>query len=254
LIARIQLDLTTKSDIKLGNYLGSLFQGVLMELISPEYADELHISSLHPYSQYVRKTEKGLTWTVNTLDSNSRSQIIGALSNINLTDLTLRQKEAAFHISGRKIEETTYDDLLNRYYMGEPCPPYVSIDFLTPTSFKSNGKYVIFPTSQLILKSLAKKYDNSSTCSKVCDELLFDYINENTEIIEYSLRSTKFSMEGITIPSFIGSVKLKCTGNRKFRSLVNMLLKFGEYSGAGIKNSMGMGAIKVRDQGGNNNG
>lgn len=61
-------------------------------------------------------------------------------------------------------------------------------------------------------------------------------------------------MEGITIPSFIGSVKLKCTGNRKFRSLVNMLLKFGEYSGAGIKNSMGMGAIKVRDQGGNNNG
>ena len=52
MISKLQLDLTTKSDLKPGSYLGPLFQGVLMELISPEYADELHVSSLHPYSQH----------------------------------------------------------------------------------------------------------------------------------------------------------------------------------------------------------
>lgn len=47
------------------------------------------------------------------------------------------------------------------------------------------------------------------------------------------------------------AIKLKCTGNKEFRSLMNMLIKFGEYSGVGIKNSMGMGAIRLREQGGN---
>lgn len=250
-ISKLQLDLTARSDIKLGSYLGPLFQGVLMELIQPEYADALHVSSLHPYSQFTRKTEGGLTWTVNTLDTASRSNIIGTLSSIGLTDLTLRRKDTQFHITGRKLEEITYDELLDRCYMGEPCSPYITVEFLSPTAFKSNGKYVIFPTAQLILSSLAKKYDACSTGSKVCDELLFDYISDNVQIVEYSLRSTKFPMEGITIPSFIGSVKLKCTGNKEFRSLMNMLLKFGEYSGVGIKNSMGMGAIRLKEQGGN---
>ena len=141
--------------------------------------------------------------------------------------------------------------MIDRYYIGSPCSPYITLDFLTPTAFRSNGKYVIFPSSQLIFSSLARKYDACSTGSKVCDELLFEYIYEKTEIIEYSLRSTKFPMEGVTIPSFVGSVKLKCTGNKEFRSLMNMLIKFGEYSGVGIKNSMGMGAIRLREQGGN---
>lgn len=251
MISKLQLDLTTKSDLKSGSYLGPLFQGVLMELISPEYADELHVSSLHPYSQHICKAPNGLTWTINTLDSNARSEIISALSDINITSLKLRNKDAEFHIAGRKLEEITYDDMIDRYYMGSPCSPYIALDFLTPTAFRSNGKYVIFPTSQLIFNSLARKYDACSTGSKVCDELLFEYISEHTEIIEYSLRSTKFPMEGVTIPSFVGSVKLKCTGNKEFRSLMNMLIKFGEYSGVGIKNSMGMGAIRLREQGGN---
>ena len=35
-----------------GSYMGSLMHGVLMEHISSEYADKMHISQIHPYSQY----------------------------------------------------------------------------------------------------------------------------------------------------------------------------------------------------------
>lgn len=250
MISQIQLNLTTNADIKLGNYLAPLFQDVLMELIHTEYAQELHASGLHPYSQYVMKTQQGLRWVVSALDPCARSEMIGALADISLTELTVRRKDAKFHISGRALEEHSYDELVNRYYLDEPCSAYITVEFLTPTAFKSNGGYVIFPTAQLILNSLVKKFDSCSPSSKVGDELLSDYIAQNTAIVEYSLRSTKFPMEGITIPSFIGSVKLKCGGSREFRSLVNMLLKFGEYSGVGIKNSMGMGAVKIRENGG----
>lgn len=102
MISKLQLDLTTKSDLKSGSYLGPLFQGVLMELISPEYADELHVSSLHPYSQHICKAPNGLIWTVNTLDTTARSEVISALSDINITSLKLRNKDAEFHIAGKK--------------------------------------------------------------------------------------------------------------------------------------------------------
>lgn len=221
-----------------------------MEKLSPEYADTLHISGPHPYSQYVLGDSDGIVWTVNTLEKAARSEIIGALGCIDFTEIYLRQKNLILSITGRSIEEITYDDLLNRFYIDGSVLPYITVEFLTPTAFKSNGRYVIFPTAQLILNSLLKKYDAFSHTVSVGDELLYEYISEHTDIVEYSLRSTKFPMEGVTIPSFIGSVKLKCGGNKEFRNLINMLLKFGEYSGVGIKNSMGMGAIKVRLSGG----
>lgn len=250
MLSQMKLKLRSSSGFKAGNYISSLLQGVLMERISPEYADKLHISGLHPYSQYVLVEDDEIVWTVNTLEKEARSGIIDALGSIDFTEIYLRQKDLTLNITGRSFDEITYDDLLNRFYIDGSVSAYIMVEFITPTAFKSNGKYTIFPTARLILNSLVKKYDAFSHTVSVGDELLYEYISEHTDIVEYCLRSTKFPMEGVTIPSFIGSVKLKCSGNKEFRSLINMLLKFGEYSGVGIKNSMGMGAIKVRLSGG----
>ena len=140
MITQLKLTMTTPSDMKAGSYIAPMMQGALMELISPEYADELHISALHPYSQYVTRTENAVIWTVSTLDKRSRSELIGALSCIDLTEINLRQKNAALHISGRNLEETSYDALLNHFYIETPCSPYITVDFLTPTSFKTSSQ------------------------------------------------------------------------------------------------------------------
>ncbi len=77
------------------------------------------------------------------------------------------------------------------------------------------------------------------------DETLMNAIFTDCEICEYKLRSTRFFVEKTKIPAFIGRVTIKIRGTQDFTRLVNMLLRFGEFSGTGIKTSMGMGAYKI---------
>ena len=70
-------------------------------------------------------------------------------------------------------------------------------------------------------------------------------IEKYIEITDYRLMSTYFHMEGVKIKSFKGKLTFKIHGPKQFVNLINMLLRFGEYSGVGIKASIGMGAINV---------
>ena len=50
MIAKLELELSCNEE--LAYQMSSLFHGVLMELLPEEYADELHCSKLHPYTQH----------------------------------------------------------------------------------------------------------------------------------------------------------------------------------------------------------
>lgn len=47
----------------------SLLQGVIMEQVSPEYAEKLHLDGIKPYSQSVRVLNGKTIWQINTLES-----------------------------------------------------------------------------------------------------------------------------------------------------------------------------------------
>jgi len=69
-------------------------------------------------------------------------------------------------------------------------------------------------------------------------------------VIRYDLKSVSFSLEGVKIPSFIGKITIKLHGTDTMANFVNMLFEFGEYSGVGIKTSLGMGYMKIINEGG----
>lgn len=54
----------------------SLFQGVLMEKISPVYGEILHRSELKPYSQYLDRREEKLIWVLQTFTDTASAQLI----------------------------------------------------------------------------------------------------------------------------------------------------------------------------------
>ena len=56
-------------------------------------------------------------------------------------------------------------------------------------------------------------------------------------------------MEKVKIPAFIGKITIKLTGTKTMTNFANMLFEFGEYSGIGIKTSLGMGCIKLNERG-----
>lgn len=232
------------------NSLASVFQGILMEKIDTGYAEELHMSQVHPYSQYITGEDGCVVWHINTLDEKSADNIIGLLKSDSFDIAELKSKEVNLKVASKECSGVSYDELLKEFYLDGKAARYITIRFVTPAAFKSNGKYVIFPTSRLILNSLANRYDAFSGNTQIADEHLSEYIDEYTDIVEYDLKSVKFSLEGITIPSFIGTVKIRFSGSCEFICLMNMLMKYGEYSGTGIKTSLGMGAYKIIHTGG----
>ena len=250
MITALKIVFEQNDELKPHSSLASVFHGVLMENIDPGVADLLHTSQLHPYSQYITGEDGCVVWNINTLDQRAANEIIGSLNSDSFDKAELRSKDLCLKVLSKERRDTSYDALLKEHYLEGSPGRFITIRFITPTAFKSAGKYVIFPTSKLILSSLVKRFDSFSGDSNISDELLFDYIERQTDIVGYDLKSVKFSLEGVMIPSFIGTVKIRFFGNREFICLMNMLLKYGEYSGTGIKTSLGMGAYKIIHTGG----
>lgn len=87
------------------------------------------------------------------------------------------------------------------------------------------------------------------------DDSLFSKINKkedflediikNVDIVGYDLKTEKFGIKGNYIPGFMGKVNIKVKGSAEFKNNISKLLQFGEYSGVGLKCTMGMGVMEI---------
>ena len=74
MLGKLELKLRCAEEI---NYqMASLFHGVLMELIPSEYADYLHLSQLHPYSQHLEYRDETWYWIICGLNKEAVQTII----------------------------------------------------------------------------------------------------------------------------------------------------------------------------------
>lgn len=64
--------------------MASLFHGVLMELTPSEYADYLHLSQLHPYSQHLEYKGESWYWIICGLNKEAvQTIIVDSMWNVN---------------------------------------------------------------------------------------------------------------------------------------------------------------------------
>ena len=134
---RIELDSSQISYQQSSN-----LQGVLMEQIDTDYAQELHQYSLNPYSQYVVKEKDKTVWYICTVNEEAYENIILPLEE--LKQITIRRKEITTNVVGRSIEILEESELMKQFYE-ESCDRYLNLQFCTPTAFKRDGKYVNYP-------------------------------------------------------------------------------------------------------------
>ena len=118
---------------------GSLFQGFIMENIDANYADKLHVSALHPYSQYVTMSDNKIIWTLNTLNNEAKEKIADRIKQMEKVNIKYKGKE--YKIVSTKEESISYQNLVKESYLKDGIRR-LNVSFLTPTSFKQNGRYV----------------------------------------------------------------------------------------------------------------
>lgn len=243
-----KLELKLKCEKELTYQMSSLFHGALMELLPEKYADYLHISSLHPYAQHLECREGNWYWVITGLNKEAVKIIIqDTLWKIEY--ILIKKHDLKVLIVKKNYMETTYKELMDHFYEDDG-KRYIQIHFLSPTAFKQNGRYLFYPDLRCVFQSLMNKYDSATAENTMHDEDTLEQICEHAQVIRYDLKSVSFSLEGVRIPSFIGKVTIKLHGTDTMANFVNMLFEFGEYSGVGIKTSLGMGYMKIINEGG----
>lgn len=246
-VASLTLRLSVPADRELtpAYALGPSLQGFLMETIDPEVAGSLHGLDFNPYSQRCFLSEGTLVWRITTFSSHIEKAVITPLLNLDSDSISLRYGGGLELLIIDRTLEATDPSAWTRAFYQEAPPQRSIVEFLTPTAFRSGGKYVFQCDLRLLFQNLAMRYSTLEEGDKEVDEDLIGELAAHTDIASYSLRSQYYPLKGSKIPAFMGKVTLRHGGPQTLRAFTSLLLAFGNWSGVGIKTSMGMGAIAV---------
>lgn len=238
-----KLELKLKCQEELAYPMSSLFHGALMELLPSDYADFLHQSQLHPYAQHLEYRDGDWYWVICCLDEEAVQKIIRD-TLWDLKEVHIKKHDWNVEIIGKQYTETSTKELMDSFYSKDK-DSFIQIHFMAPTSFKRQGKYVFIPDLRCIFQSLMNKYDVALEGESMVDSDTLEVLEENVEIIRYDLRSVRFPVEKVKIPAFVGKITIKMSGTQTMKNFAHMLFEFGEYSGVGIKTSLGMGCLRI---------
>lgn len=238
-----RLEILLSEDQELSYQMGTVFHGALMELLPEEVTEELHSSQVHPYSQYIVKKEGRWYWVVTALNEKLAKDMIYS-SLLSAQGIFLKNNDINIKFEEKKLTETSLEAMSKKFY-SQNSGKYVDLDFLTPTSFKQQGKYLFYPDIRGMYISLLNKYGACDPGVNVRDEDLLEELVNSTQITRYRLRSCAFYVDNGRVPSFIGSISLKINGTQTMRNFADFLFHFGEFSGIGIKSALGMGANRI---------
>ena len=207
--------------------LGPNLQGVLMEHVEGGYAALLHQLPFNPYSQYCVWEGDNLVWRVNALTSEAASYIIEPLRS--LETVSVRGIGVSFDVAKTTLDTLSVKSLLDG--INDDGEDKASIRFVTPTSFKSGGSYVIMPSARLVFQNLLMHYGQVYDNDKEGYFETIEYIDQNVRILSYNLRSSYFgNVAGgqKRIPAFVGTMTLGLRGPQMTAGLARMLLKWDE--------------------------
>ncbi|WP_314796333.1 CRISPR system precrRNA processing endoribonuclease RAMP protein Cas6 [uncultured Selenomonas sp.] len=246
MLRRFEAELRLPDGARAPSSMGSILHGALIEQLPEDYADYLHTENLRPYSQSVRwdRERERVIWRIGTLDRTA-GEIIGAVLQ-SLEHIHLRQKGYTVDVQNIQcVEARSYQDIADEYFRAEIAPRGAEIHFLTPTSFKQGGAYILLPESVLILQSLLLRWNAFCPDIRIEEDNLAQELAAHIHLTRYALRSAAYSVEGYNIRGFRGQIALRFTGSDMVRRILGTLLAFAPYAGLGIKTALGMGAVET---------
>ena len=247
-IMAIELIVKADEPIRLVQSIGSVLHGVIMESIDGDYAGQLHEYTIRPYSQYIYfdKTAQAFIWKIAGVTREAVERLVNVVYGLPDT-IYLTQKAGNLHIIGRRIVEmTTYRELLDRFLGSESDYKGVEFTFTSPTSFKVDGQYTIYPETFRMYRYVLKRWNSFSPCETMDSPDLSTAIESGTSVRHYQLHLQRFGIERIAINGFKGSYTLQFKQKLILRKVLALLSYYAQFTGLGIKTALGMGGVSVQ--------
>ncbi|MDT0740580.1 CRISPR-associated endoribonuclease Cas6 [Staphylococcus chromogenes] len=237
----VEIQIPEKTHVR---YLGNILHGVLMEYLPTEMAEFLHNSSSYsPLKQRIYHINDKLIWEIVSFNEQLSLQLM-TVFNENQT-FYLRQYQKDLKVVSYKIENIDMQGFVEQYLSTDNPSKFITLKIQTPMSYKTNNTYAIFPDIYNFFRSIMLQFDNFFSEYQMYDKETLSFMKNNIRIVDYRLKSTRYYLEKVKIPSFMGEFTLRVEGPEPFLKLIHFLIAFGELSGSGIKTSIGMGKYLV---------
>ena len=228
--------------------LGPAWQSWLYKYLPDDEVIRLHDASLNPFSIGVYQENERLIFEVNALNQHYGELFEKVLMNSAMSSIQFESwQDKKFNIQEKRIVTFNSQQLKNVFYSEKSISKF-DIYIKTPIAFMQEGKYINLPNIELMFRNILSKYNYAFEDTLKVDNDLLNQIVTNTYIGKYDLYSRYFPIHKVYIPSFNGNFRILVKGNDTIKNYIEMLLRFAEFSGIGIKTSMGMGKIIVKGE------
>jgi len=137
---------------------------------------------------------------------------------------------------------TTYQELSAPYLLAQvTAPRHVTLDFTSPTTFKSGGMHIPIPLPELVFGSLLEKWNTFAPIAFPPETRR--YAAECLAISRYKIESRSVRVKGQALRmGAIGRVTYTSLNyDRYWMSLVQVLAEFALFAGVGAGTTMGLG-------------
>lgn len=228
--------------------IGSVMHGMLMEKFSDSEKEDFHLQGLKPFTQHITVDKnKNVIWRICGLTEKVEKRLKEIITvDFNSKEWYLKQKGYEIKASEDiNILEKSYAQIAEECFVESNFNKKFRLKLRTPMGFKKDGEYVIFPSVELIMKSLYSKWQAFSKELCLDDEKVCNQLCTYTYLAGYNLKSTKFKLEGTSVNSFIGTLEIGQTGPDAMVRLGRMLFEYSRFCGIGIKATLGMGGVEI---------
>lgn len=213
----------------------------LLSQVPASYGTVLHEQEQKPLAQYLyRERESGqCIWAVSCMDTASHEILAPVLRN--LQEIPLRAGLLRMNL----LETFSVQSMESLMEMAQKQPEtsFLHLSFRSPTSFKHDGAYAIFPETSFLVQSLAEKWTGVFPDYPLHDPEALSALHQGLKMTDYRLQSCRFSLKNTQIPGFIGDITLKVSLPAPMRELWKCLVCFSRFSGVGMKTTLGMGGV-----------
>lgn len=262
MIGNLVIGLESKANIRVRGLGGEALHGFVFNIIRktvPMVASNLHqLEEQKPFSlspfldgyelrQGYSHVGSGKTATFRL--STFTDELLGAVIE---GFFTYMAEGAILNLSGRPVAISSIsmseaeDDCCTSFYklLSEAdTETVVTLEFLTPTSFKGDGIQTLFPEPRLVFSSLLRRW-NAFSDAKLPEEYL--ELLPSIKVSNYSLCTELIHFSRYKIIGFKGRVEYRLLEKspQPFRQAMNALADFAFYCGVGAKTTMGMGQTR----------
>jgi CRISPR-associated endoribonuclease Cas6 len=169
-----------------------------------------------------------------------------AIAELNLPD-ELPFLGASFHVALQNQEIIHYEDLYQRLVASDPTPERrFTLTFLTPTAFSQGKTYLPLPLPTLMFRSWLERWNHFAPVYLGGDDLIA-YLGDAIALTRHRIQTQSFQIHKGRVTGFTGDVTLQVLSRADplLANVANLLVRYAQFSGTGIKTRLGMGQTKI---------